>query len=73
MKNKRKYVVSLLNSSKECVFSHVVTSRSAIEAVVSFALSVSVPIVRDAYPCLKDGEFTFSCRPYVDSDVLGGD
>ena len=73
MKNKRKYVVSLLNVSNECVFSHVVSSRSAIEAVVSFVLTVSVSIGRDVYRRLEDSEFTVSCCPYVDSDFLGGD
>ena len=73
MKNKRKYVVSLLNSSNECVYSHVFSSRSAVDAVVSFVLSVSVPIVRGVDSCLNDGEFTVSCCPYVDYDSLGGD
>ena len=73
MKNKRKYFVSLLNASNECVFSHVVSSRSAIEAVVSFVLTVSVSIGRDVYSCFEDSEFTVSCCPYVDSDSLGGD
>ena len=73
MKNKRKYVVSLLNSSNECVFSHAVTSRSAVEAVVSFVLTVSVSIGRDVYRRLEDSEFSVSCCPYVDSDSLGGD
>ena len=73
MIKKRKYVVSLLNASNECVFSHVVSSRSAIEAVVSFVLTVSVSIGRDVYRRLEDSEFTVSCCPYVDSDSLGGD
>ena len=69
MKKKRKYAVSLLNSSKECVFSHVVFSRSAIEAVVSFVLTVSVSIGRDVYSRFEDSEFTVSCLPFVDSDT----
>ena len=73
MKNKRRYFVSLLNSSNECVFSHVVFSRSAIEGVVSFVLTVSVSIGRDVYRRLEDCEFSVSCCPYVDSDSLGGD
>ena len=73
MKNKRKYVVSLLNSSNECVFSRVVSSRSSIEAVVSFVLTVSVSIGRDVYTRFEDSEFSVSCCPYVDSDSLGGD
>ena len=73
MKIKRKYVVSLLNASNECVFSHVVSSRSAIEAVVSFVLTVSVSIGSDVYSRLNDSEFSVSCCPYVDSDSLGGD
>lgn len=73
MKNKRKYVVSLLNASNECVFSDVVSSRSAVEAVVSFVLTVSISIGRDVYSRLIDSEFTVSCCPYVDSVSLGGD
>ena len=73
MKNKRKYVVSLLNSSNECVFSDVVSSRSAIEAVVSFVLTVSVSFGKNAYLRFEDSEFIVSCCPYVDSDSLGGD
>lgn len=73
MKNKRKYFVSLLNASNECVFSQVVSSRSSIEAVVSFVLTVAVSIGRDFYSRFEDSEFTVSCCPYVDSDSLGGD
>ena len=73
MKNKRKYVVSLLNASNECVFYDVVSSRSSVEAVVSFVLTVSVSIGRDFFKRHEDGEFTVSCCPYVDSDSLGGD
>ena len=73
MKHKRKYVVSLLNSSNDCVFSDVVSSRSAIEAVVYFVLTVSVSIGRDVYSRFEDGEFTVSCCPFVGSDFLGGD
>lgn len=73
MKNKRKYVVSLLNASGECVLSRVVSSRSSVEAVVSFVLTVSVSIGRNVYSRFEDSEFTVSCCPYVDSDSLGGD
>ena len=72
MKNERKYVVSLLNACNECVFSHVVSSRSAIEAVVSFALTVFVSIGRDVFRRLEDGKFTVSCCPFDVSDFLGG-
>ena len=73
MKNKRKYFVSLLNASDECVFSHVVSFRSAVEAVVSFVLTVSVSIGRDVFSRFEDSGFTVSCCPFVDSDLLGGD
>lgn len=73
MKHKRKYVVSLLNSSNECVLSRVVSSRSAVEAAVSFVLTVSVSIGRDVYSRFEDCGFTVSCCPFVDSDSLGGD
>ena len=73
MKNKRYYFVSLLNDSNDCVFSRVVSSRSSVEAVVSFVLTLSVSIGRVGYTRLDDSEFTVSCRPYVDSDSLGGD
>ena len=65
MKNKRKYVVSLLNSSNECVLSRVVSSRSAVEALVSFVLTVSVSFGRDFYLRFDDGEFSVSCSPFV--------
>lgn len=71
MKHKRKYVCSLLNASNECVLTHVVSSRSAVEAVVSFVLTSSVSIGSDL--CFEDGGFTVSCCPYVDSDFIGGD
>lgn len=73
MKNKRKYVVSFLNASNECVFSQVFSSRSAFEAVVSVVLAVSLSVGSDVYSRLKDSEFIVSVRPYVDSDFLGGD
>ena len=66
MKNKRKYVVSLFNSSNECVLSRVVSSRSAAEALVSFVLTVSVSSGRDSYLRFDDGEFSVSCSPFVD-------
>ena len=71
MKKKLKYVVFLLNSSNECVLSHVVSSRSAVEAVVSFVLTSSVSIGSDL--CFEDGGFTVSVCPYSYSDSLGGD
>ena len=73
MKNKRYYAVSLLNSSNECVFSHVVSSRSAFEAVATFVLTASVSFGSDVYSLLKDSGFIVSVCPYVDSDSLGGD
>ena len=57
-----------MNDSDECVFSRVVSSRSAIEAVVSFVLTVSVSIARDVYSRFEDGEFSVSVCPYVDAD-----
>ena len=73
MKKKLKYVVSFLNPSNECVFSQVVTSRSAFEAVASVVLTVSLSVCSDVYSRLKDCEFTVSVCPFVDSDFLGGD
>ena len=73
MKNKLKYVVSFFDSSNECVFQHVVSSRSAFEAVVNVVLTVSLSFRSDVYSRLKDCAFTVSCCPYVDSDFLGGD
>lgn len=73
MKNKRKYVVSLFNASNECLFSDVVSSSSAFEAVSIVCLTVSLSVGSDVYSRLKDGEFSVSCCPYVDSDFLGGD
>ena len=69
MNNKRYYSVSLFDSSNDCVFSRVVSSRSAFEAVASFVLTVSVCIGREVYSRLKDSGFTVSCCPYVDSDL----
>ena len=69
MKNKRKYVVSLLNSSNECVLSHVVSSRSAVDAVVSFVLTSSVLNCSSLKSLFVNGEFTVSCLPFVDSDT----
>lgn len=73
MKNKLKYVVSLLNSSNECVLSHVVSSRSAVEAVVSFVLTSSALNCSSVYSLFVNGKFTVSVCPYVDSDSFGGD
>ena len=68
MKKKIKYVVSFFDSSNECVFQNVVSSRSAFEAVVSVVLTVSLSVGSDVYSSLKDSEFTVSVCPYVDSD-----
>lgn len=73
MKKKLKYAVSFFDSSNECVFYQVVSSRSSFEAVASVALTVSLSVRSDVYSLLKDSEFTVSCCPYVDSDSLGGD
>ena len=73
MKNKRFYSVSFFDSSNECVFSRVVSSRSAFEAVSTFLLTLSICIGKDVYSRFEDSEFTVSCCPYVDSDSLGGD
>ena len=66
MKNKLKYVVSFFNTSDECVFSQVVSSRSAFEAVASVVLSVFLSVRSDVYSRLKDCEFTVSVCPCVD-------
>ena len=73
MKKKRKYVVSFLTSSDECVLSRVVSSSSAFEAVAIIVLTFSLSVGGDVYSRLKDCEFTVSVCPYVDSDSLGGD
>ena len=67
MKNKRYYSVSLFDSSNECVFSRVVSSRSAFEAVVTFVLTVSVSIGKDVYSRFENGEFSVSVCPYVEA------
>ena len=68
MKKKVKYVVSFFDTSNECVFSRVVSSRSAFEAVASVVLTVSLSVCSDAYSRLKDCEFTVSVCPYVEAD-----
>ena len=68
MSKKLKYVVSFLTSSDECVFSRVVSSRSAFEAVASVVLTCSLSICSDVYSRLKDCEFTVSVCPYVEAD-----
>lgn len=73
MKKKLKYVVSFLNPYNECVFSQVVTSRSAFEAVASVVLTLSVSVRSDVYSRLEDCDFSVSVCPYVDSDSFGGD
>ena len=73
MKKKIKYVVSFFDASNQCVFSKVVSSRSAFEAVASVVLTVSLSFCSDVYSRLKDCEFSVSCCPYVDFDSLGGD
>lgn len=69
MKHKQKYVVSLLNSSNECVLSHVVFSRSAVQAVVSFVLSFMALNCSSVNSLFANGEFIVSCLPFVDSDT----
>ena len=65
---KKKYVVSLLNASNECVFSKVVTTPSSFEAVASVFMVVSIAVGSDVYSNFKDSEFIVSVRPYVGSD-----
>ena len=66
MKKKVKYVVSFFDTSNECVFSQVVSSRSAFEAVATVVLTVSLSFCSDVYSRLKDCEFTVSCCPYFE-------
>ena len=68
MKKKIKYSVSFFDSSNDCVFSRVVSSCSAFEAVVSVVLTVSLSVRSDVYSRLKDCEFTVSVFPYVEAD-----
>ena len=68
MKKKVKYVVSFFDTSNECVFSRVVSSRSAFEAVASVVLTISLSVCSDVYSLLKDREFTVSVCPYVEAD-----
>ena len=68
MKKKMKYAVSFFDSSNVCVFSQVVSSRSAFEAVASVVLTVSLSFCSDVYSRLKDSEFSVSVCPYADSD-----
>ena len=68
MKKKSDYVVSFFDSSNECLFSKVVSSRSAFEAVASVVLTVSLSVCSDVYSLLKDCDFTVSVCPYVDAD-----
>ena len=67
MKKKMKYVVSFFDSSNECVFQHVVSSRSAFDAVTTVVLTVSLSFGSDVYSRLKDCEFTVSVCPYVEA------
>ena len=67
MKKKLKYVVSFFDSSNECVFHQVVSSRSAFEAVASVVLTVSLSVRSDVYSRLKDCEFSVSVCPCVDA------
>ena len=68
MIKKLKYSVSFFDSSNECVFSQVVSSRFAFEAVASVVLTVSLSFRSDVYFRLKDCDFTVSVCPYVDCD-----
>ena len=72
MNNERKYFVSLMNSVNECVFSYVVSSCSATDAVFSFFTTVLVSVGKDVFSRLVDGKFTVSCCPFDVSDFLGG-
>lgn len=67
MKKKLKYAVSFFDSSNECVFYQVVSSRSAFEAVASVVLTVSLSFRSDVYSRLKDCDFTVSVCPYVEA------
>ena len=73
MNKKLKYVVSFFDSSNVCVFSQVVSSRSAFQAVASVVLTVSLSVCSDVYSRLKDCDFSVYVCPYVDTDSLGGD
>ena len=68
MKKKLKYSVSFFDSSNECVFYQVVSSRSAFEAVASVVLTVSLSVRSDVYSRLKDCDFTVSVCPYAESE-----
>ena len=66
MKKKVKYFVAFFDTSNECVFSRLVSSRSAFEAVASVVLTVSLSVCSDVYSRLKDGGFSVSVRPFVE-------
>ena len=68
MKKKSDYVVSFFDSSNECLFSKVVSSRSAFEAVATVVLTVSLSVCSDVYSSFKDGEFSVSVCPYVGAE-----
>ena len=72
MNDKRKYVVSLMNSVNECVFSNVVSSCSATDAVFSFFMTVLSSVGSDVFSRFVDGKFSVSCCPFDVSDFLGG-
>ena len=60
MKKKVNYVVSFFGATNQCVFSKVVPSRSAFDAVASVVLTVSLSPCSDVYSLLKDCDFTVS-------------
>ena len=72
MIDKRKYVVSLMNSVNDCVFSLVVSSCSATDAVFSFFTTVQSSVGSDVFSRLVEGQFSVSCCPFAVSDFLGG-
>ena len=67
MRKKSNYLVSIFDDSNECVFSHVLPSRSSFEAIASigFAVSLSRP---DVFPRLKDCKITVTVCPNVEAD-----
>lgn len=54
MKNKLKYIVSIIDYSNDWVFSRVVSSRSASEAVSSVVLTFQLSVSSDVFSRLKD-------------------
>lgn len=73
MNGERKYYLSLMNSVNECVFSSVVSSCSATDAVYTFFMTVLSSVGSDVFSRFFDGKFSVSCCPFDVSDFLGGD